>query len=468
MACASCGTTTDDGTPAGCGSKGSCRSGGCNRMSTFDWLTVEGIRDVAQQDYVEVSFKHGTRKDFYHCPTEVGATTGDVVVVGTDYGTDTGYITLSGELALAQMRRKKFKRSAVRYDVLRIAHARDRERLDEARRLEREALVRCRAIAYATDLPMKMSDVEYQADLRKATFYYTCEERIDFRELVRLFASEFKVRIEMRQIGARQEAARIGGIGSCGRELCCSTWMAEFASVNTAAARYQGLALNQSKLSGQCGRLKCCLNYELDTYLDALQEFPKKADKIRLPSGRAVLVKTDVFRGLMHYQVSKGKVRGPFVTLTVAQVKGILADPDADVDDFVEIDAERQRREAEASAPEHTYDDTTGAVDIPLEKRRRKKKGRGGKAGGGSPGSRGDGGGARGRKRAGGDGGQPSGKTSPGRRDSGQGGDKARPEGGGKPEGGKSSRGSRRGGGGRGRGRGRRAGGGNPPAGGKA
>lgn len=451
MACASCGTTTDDGTPAGCGSKGSCRSGGCNRLSTFDWLTVQGIRDVAQQDYVEVSFKHGTRKDFYHCPPAVGATTGDVVVVATDYGTDTGYITLSGELALAQMRRKKFKRSAVRFDVLRLAHARDRERLDEARRLEREALVRCRAIAYATDLPMKMSDVEYQADLRKATFYYTCEERIDFRELVRLFATEFKVRIEMRQIGARQEAGRIGGIGSCGRELCCSTWMAEFASVNTAAARYQGLALNQTKLSGQCGRLKCCLNFELDTYLDALQEFPKKADKIRLPSGRAVLVKTDVFRGLMHYQVSRNKKRGPFVTLTVAQVKEILANPDADVDDFVKVDAERQRREAIATAPEHSYDDTTGAVDIPLEKRRRKKKGRGKGSGGGSRGRGGSGRGRAGGAQAGGQGSassSPSGSEDGGKSGSGK-------AGGSKPGGGK-SRGGRRSG--KGRGRGRRSG----------
>ena len=415
MACASCGTQNDDGTPAGCGSRGSCRSGGCNRLSTFDWLTVQGIRDVAHQGYVEVSFKHGTRKDFYHCPADVGATTGDVVVVGTDYGTDTGYITLSGELTLAQMRRKRYKRSAVRHDVLRIAHVRDRERLDEARRREREALVRCRAIAYATDLPMKMSDVEFQADLRKATFYYTCEERIDFRELVRLFASEFKVRIEMKQIGARQEAGRIGGIGSCGRELCCSTWMAEFASVNTAAARYQGLALNQTKLSGQCGRLKCCLNFELDTYLDALQEFPKKADKIRLPSGRAVLVKTDVFRGLMHYQVSVGKKRGPFVTLTVAEVKHILANPEADVDDFIAVDAERQRREAEASAPEHSYDDTTGAVDIPVEKRRRKKKGRGQKPGGGGGGGRGRGGSGRGRS----NGGQASAKTDGGGKEGG-------------------------------------------------
>jgi len=351
-------------------------------MSTYDWLTIQGIRDVSDQHYVEVSFNHGARKEFYFAPPEIGCTTGDVVVVETEHGSDTGYITLSGELVLAQMRRKKTKPSRVRFDVIRLAHAKDRERLDEARLLEKQTLVRARVIAYGTELPLKLSDVEYQGDLRKATFYYTSEQRIDFRELIKSLAREFRVKVEMRQIGARQETARLGGIGSCGRELCCSTWLTDFKSVNTAAARYQGLALNQTKLSGQCGRLKCCLNYELDTYLDALQDFPKKADKIRLPNGKAVLVKTDVFKGLMHYQIMKGRVRGPYVTMTVDQVHEVLANPQADVETFMAIEHQRQEQLAEEQADDHDYGDVTGVVDIPLEKRKRKKKGSRNKRGG--------------------------------------------------------------------------------------
>ena len=454
MACASCGTTTNaDGTPAGCKSNGSCLTGGCNRMSTYDWLTIEGVRDVADQHYVEVSFKRGARKEFYYCPPEVTATTRDVVVVETEHGFDTGEVTLSGELVLAQMARRRTKPSRVRHDVVRVAHGRDLERLAEARALEPKTLVRARVIAYATELPIKLSDVEYQGDLRKATFYYTAEERIDFRALIKSLAREFQVGVEMRQIGARQEAARLGGIGSCGRELCCSTWLTDFASVNTAAARYQGLALNQAKLSGQCGRLKCCLNYELDTYLDALKEFPKKADKIRLPSGKAVLVKTDVFNGLMHYQVMKGRERGPFVTMTVEQVHEVLANPDADVDTFVAIEKRRKLEVAAETADEHDYDDVTGAIDIPLEKRRRKKKkGGGGRSGGKSgrgAGKSASGGSAQGKTRGGGGGGRrkggggAQGKTEGGK-PSGQGGGSRR---GGRRRGGK-PRGPKPGGGG--------------------
>jgi len=344
-------------------------------MSTYDWLTIQGVRDVAEQNYVEVSFKHGTRKDFFYCPPELGASTRDVVVVETEKGFDTGYITLSGELVHAQMAKRDVKASRVKYDVIRKAHDRDLERLDEARLLEKQTLVRARVIAYGTELPMKLSDVEYQGDLTKATFYYTSETRIDFRELIKSLAREFRVRVEMRQIGARQEAGRLGGIGSCGRELCCSTWLTDFKSVNTSAARYQGLALNQTKLSGQCGRLKCCLNFELDTYLDALEDFPKKADKIKLPSGKAVLVKTDVFKRIMTYQVMEGRKRGPYVTMTVEQVHEVLNNPDADIHTFIAIESERQTQLAEETSDEHGYGDVDEVVDIPLEKRNRKKKG---------------------------------------------------------------------------------------------
>ncbi len=358
-------------------------------MSTYDWLTIQGVRDVAEQNYVEVSFKHGTRKDFYYCPPELGASTRDVVVVQTDKGFDTGYITLSGELVHAQMAKRGVKASLIKYDVIRKAHDRDLERLDEARLLEKQTLVRARVLAYATESPMKLSDVEYQGDLTKATFFYTSETRIDFRELIKSLAREFRVRVEMRQIGARQEAGRLGGIGSCGRELCCSTWLTDFKSVNTSAARYQGLALNQTKLSGQCGRLKCCLNFELDTYLDALSDFPKKADKIKLPNGKAVLVKTDVFKRLMTYQVMEGRKRGPYVTMTVEQVHEVLNNPEADVHTFIAIESERQTQLAEETADEHDYGDVTDVVDIPLEKRSRKKKSSR-KKGGNRPGGAGD------------------------------------------------------------------------------
>ena len=330
-------------------------------------------------------------------------------------------------------------------------------------------LVRARVIAYGTQLPMKLSDVEYQGDMRKATFYYTSEQRIDFRELIKSLAREFRVRVEMRQIGARQEAGRLGGIGACGRELCCSTWLTDFKSVNTAAARYQGLALNQTKLSGQCGRLKCCLNYELDTYLDALQEFPKKADKIRLPSGKAILVKTDVFKGLMYYQVMKGRERGPFVTMTVAQVHEVLANPAADIDTFVAIEKERQQQIAVETADEHDYDDVTGAIDIPLEKRRRKK--RNAKKKGESRGNRQGGGGNRRGKSSEGEGkdGSASAKTSRAprssnrRRGSGSGGSGQKPGGSGDGQNSKSSgEGGGKSRGGRNRGRGRKRGGGGP------
>lgn len=366
-------------------------------MSTYDWLTIQGVRDVAEQNYVEVSFKHGTRKDFYYCPPEIGASTRDVVVVETEKGFDTGYITLSGELVHAQMAKRDVKASLVKYDVIRKAHDRDLERLDEARLLEKQTLVRARVLAYATESPMKLSDVEYQGDLSKATFYYTSETRIDFRELIKSLAREFRVRVEMRQIGARQEAGRLGGIGSCGRELCCSTWLTDFKSVNTSAARYQGLALNQTKLSGQCGRLKCCLNFELDTYLDALSDFPKKADKIKLPNGKAVLVKTDVFKRLMTYQVIEGRKRGPYVTMTVEQVHEVLKNPEADVHTFIAIESERQSQLAEETADEHDYGDVTDVVDIPLEKRGKKKGGRSRRAGTGGNRS----GGARGKSTSG-------------------------------------------------------------------
>ncbi|WP_232517135.1 regulatory iron-sulfur-containing complex subunit RicT [Chitinophaga sp. MD30] len=192
--------------------------------------------------------------------------------------------------------------------------------MKEKKARERDAMIKARALARNLGLEMKLAEVEIQADGRKATFFYTADDRVDFRELIKIYASEFRVKVEMRQIGARQEAGKVGGIGSCGRELCCSTWLSDFKSVNTTAARYQNLSINQAKLSGQCGRLKCCLNYELDTYLDALKDFPEDADSIQTANGTANLQKKDIFKNLMWYSYENSNKQYP---LTITRVKEI-------------------------------------------------------------------------------------------------------------------------------------------------
>jgi cell fate regulator YaaT (PSP1 superfamily) len=261
--------------------------------------------------------------------------------------------------------------------VIRVAHQRDLEKMQEARELEKPAMVKARAMARTLGLEMKVGDVEFRADLRKATFYYTAEGRIDFRELVRSYAREFRVKVEMRQIGARQESGRIGGLGPCGRELCCSTWLTDFKSVSTSAARYQNLSINQSKLSGQCGRLKCCLNYELDTYLDALKDFPKKVDKLFTEQGKAHMIKMDIFKRQMYYMMEDKRGRRQVVSLDVDRVKEIKA-----------MNQDGKKPETLQSAsfmPEEDSDidfesNVTGVVDLPKEKRKSKRgrrKGRG-------------------------------------------------------------------------------------------
>ena len=271
----------------------------------------------------EVSFKNGSRKEFFKNTQGISLMTGDMVAVETDSGFDVGRISLSGELARLQSAKRKGdkrRRSEVR-KILRKARYNDINKLDEARAQEDKTMFRAREIAMELKLDMKIGDVEFQADRRKATFYYTAEDRVDFRELIKRFAREFQIKVEMRQIGARQEAGKIGGIGSCGRELCCSTWLTEFKSVSTAAARYQNLAINQTKLSGQCGRLKCCLNFELDTYMDALKVFPKGAKMLKTADGDAYLQKTDIFRSLMYYTLSESST---IVSLEPDKVREIL------------------------------------------------------------------------------------------------------------------------------------------------
>ena len=255
--------------------------------------------------------------------------------------------------------------------VLRRASEKDLEIMQQNKARERDALTRSRAIARQLKLDMKMSEVEIQADGRKATFFYIADDRVDFRELIKLYAGEFRLKVEMRQIGARQEAAKVGGIGSCGRELCCSTWLSDFKSVNTTAARYQNLSINQSKLSGQCGRLKCCLNYELDTYLDALQNFPDNAESLQVVKGTASLIKKDIFKNLMWYVLPDSNKQYP---LTIERVRKIrqLNMQNQIPDDLGPVEVGTGKvKEAEESG----FVDLVGQISLKtLEKADRKKR----------------------------------------------------------------------------------------------
>ena len=378
MGCSGC---SDGGSPNGCGNNGACSSGGCNRMNTYDWLAKMDIYDPMEYDIVEVSFKNGARKAYFKNLPHTRAITGDMVVVDAGNGYDLGRMTLSGDLVRLQLKKRKIREDEIFPPILRIANGRDLERLGEARDIEKASLVRARVISRTLGLNMKLGDVEYRADKRKATFFYTAENRVDFRELVRSYAKEFKVKIEMRQIGARQESARIGGIGSCGRELCCSTWLTDFRSVSTAAARYQNLAINQAKLSGQCGRLKCCLNYELDTYMDALEAFPKNVDKLFTEAGKAVLVKTDIFKRTMYFAyLTEHGARGKFYPLTLERVKEIVAmNKNGEKPAELLDDSAKYGFMTEAAAPSVEFGDDeglTGVIELPPEERRRRKKNR--------------------------------------------------------------------------------------------
>jgi cell fate regulator YaaT (PSP1 superfamily) len=324
MSCSGCGTATG-GKPNGCKSNGGCSSGGCNRMNAYDWLQNLPIADFDSQcRVIEVSFSQGTRKDFFRNPALQQFEKGDLIAVEGVSGFDIGEVSLTGEIVRLQL-----KKRGVREDnpemkkVLRKATDRDIELWKQNKAREPEAVIRSRAIAKQLRLDMKISQVEMQADGRKATFFYIADGRVDFRELIKVYASEFKVKVEMRQIGARQEAGKVGGIGSCGRELCCSTWLTDFKSVNTAAARYQNLSINQTKLSGQCGRLKCCLNYELDTYLDALQHFPENCDVLQVAKGNAFLIKKDIFKNLMWYTLPDSNKQYPLSIERVKKIKDL-------------------------------------------------------------------------------------------------------------------------------------------------
>jgi cell fate regulator YaaT (PSP1 superfamily) len=270
-------------------------------------------------DVVEVRFKNG-RKEFFRNTENLQLHTGDAVVIEVPNGHHIGYVALQGELVRLQMMKKNVPNNSEIKKIYRIAHTKDLERFDEVRKKEQPAIFRGREIIQRYKLQMKLSDVEYQADNTKATFYYSAEDRVDFRELIKTLASEFKTRIEMRQISLRQEAGRLGGIGVCGRELCCSTWLTDFKNVATSAARYQNLSLNPSKLSGQCGRLKCCLNYELETYMEALKDIPKLETPLQTQRGDAALQKTDIFRRIMWFGYRDENTWYPLSADRVAQI----------------------------------------------------------------------------------------------------------------------------------------------------
>jgi cell fate regulator YaaT (PSP1 superfamily) len=382
MGCANCGSGD---TPGGCKNNGTCNSGGCNKLEVYDWLANMTLpAGQTQYDIVEIRFKN-SRKGFYRNTKNFSLQVGDAVVVEGNPGKDVGVVSIVGELARIQVNKKTrdFKAKDAQ-KILRIAEQEDIDKWIKARSLEREVMYKSRTLAVNLGLEMKISDVEYQGDLTKATFYYTADGRVDFRQLIKDMADEFKIRIEMRQIGARQEASRLGGIGSCGRELCCSTWLTDFRSVSTSAARYQQLSLNPQKLAGQCGKLKCCLNYELDMYLDALKAFPKGDLKLRTEKGSASHIKTDVFKKQMWYAYDgEAGIGSGLIPLKPDRVREIIklnkdGKKPADLNDYVEM--------VEVAEPDYTNvvgQDSLNRFEHIFKKKKKSRKGRrpGGKQG---------------------------------------------------------------------------------------
>ncbi|TAF31796.1 MAG: Signal peptidase-like protein [Cytophagales bacterium] len=338
MACNTCSTKSAEGSSAGgCSSTGGC---GCNKKNSYDWLSEMDI-PAPQFPIVEVRFKGG-RKEFFRNPENLDLTTGDFLVLEASKGYHIGALTLQGELVRLQMRKKNVSSASdTLLNVIRVATVRDMQKFEQSRNRELPTLYRTREIINTMGLKMKLSDVEYQADNTKATFYYSANTRIDFRELIKELASEFRIRVEMRQINMREEAGRLGGIGACGRELCCSTWISGFKNVATSAARYQNLALNPAKLSGQCGRLKCCLNYELDTYMTALRDIPK-VDTLQTEKGILTHRKTDIFKQVLWFSYPNEEAWYP---LTITQVS-----------EYVSINKKGQKAPApQAEAVKHTH-----------------------------------------------------------------------------------------------------------------
>ncbi len=373
MACA-CGSAKG-GKVAGCNNNGACGTGGCNKMNVFDWLSNMDMPVEDKFHVVEVRFKNG-RKDFFRNVDKLPLVTGDAVVVEVPNGHHIGYVSMQGELVRLQMQKKKVPLDGDIRKIYRLAHQKDLEKFEEVKKREMPTLYRTREIIRNMKLEMKLSDVEYQADNAKATFYYSADERVDFRELIKVLAAEFRIRVEMRQISLRQEAGRLGGIGVCGRELCCSTWLSEFKNVATSAARYQNLSLNPSKLSGQCGRLKCCLNYELETYIEALEDIPRIEGPLLTEKGDAILQKTDIFRKIMWFGFSEENTWYP---LNVDRVNEILRmNREGKKPASLEKDVEEEK------APAASLNSDLQQMDQKYKNKARKKKKKKRKSGGGN------------------------------------------------------------------------------------
>lgn len=375
MGCSSCATGTD-GVPKGCKSNGSCATGGCEKLSVFDWLSNMTLPSGQERfNTFEVRFKNG-RKHFYNNPNNLALSIGDIVAVEGNPGHDIGSVSLAGELVKVQMKKRKVAHDSE--DVKKIYRKASQKDIDiwqKARDKELETQTRGREIISRLGLKMKLSDVEYQGDGNKATFYYTADARVDFRQLIRDLAGAFSIRVEMKQVGARQEAARLGGVGSCGRELCCSTWLTDFRKVTTTAARYQQLSLNPLKLAGQCGKLKCCLNYELDTYLDALKDFPKQETVLKTEKGDAVFIKMDIFKEHLWYTYKEERAK--WFRLTLDQVKEIIS---LNKNNEVGLSLEEYEFEVE-ELPKVDFENVVGQdsltrFDAPKNKRRRNRKNR--------------------------------------------------------------------------------------------
>ena len=305
MGCGSCGNNNGSHSP-GCGNNGACSTGSCNKLNVYNWLTDMVLpEDYEPFNIVEVRFK-GSKKQFYKNVNHLELFTGDKVIVDSDVGYDVGEVSLAGELVKLQLKKYGIdENNSEMRTIKNVASEEEIEKYQKFKDIEQESLEKARTIALQLRLKMKISDIEYQGDGKKVTFYYTSEGRVDFRELIRRYASEFKSRIQMLQVSYREEASRLGGIGSCGRELCCSTWLTDYKVVSMSAPKTQNLSINMLKLSGQCGRLKCCLNYELETYHEALKSFPNEKVKLKTESGLASLKKIDILKGTAWYCYEK-------------------------------------------------------------------------------------------------------------------------------------------------------------------
>lgn len=380
MSCTNCSSTIV-GLPPGCKSNGACASGSCDKLTVFDWLANMTLpANHVPFHIAEVRFKNG-RKGYFKNTKELSLSMGDAVAVETSPGHDIGVVSLLGELVKIQLKKKKINHeNAELKQIYRKASQKDIDIWTAARGKEQEVQRKSRLIISRLGLKMKLSDVEFQGDGNKATFYYTADERVDFRQLIRELAGTFSIRVEMKQVGLRQEAARLGGIGSCGRELCCSTWLTDFRSVSTSAARYQQLSLNPQKLAGQCGKLKCCLNYELDAYLDALKEFPKTSLWLQTEKGPAIFQKMDIFKGLIWYAYKEDPIS--WHKLTVEQTNQIIHEnkKGTRVGSLEEYALELEYEAQEASQfTDVVGQDSLTRFDKPKfkRKRRRNKKGQG-------------------------------------------------------------------------------------------